>query len=96
VFDDGEIQIREFIARILAAHNLPTPAKSIPRRTAWIAGSMLDAAWTILRRPGQPPVSRLMVALNGGPFRVTDHKARHELGYTPVISRDDALTAISP
>lgn len=96
MFDDGPIDIRDFLTRILAAHGIPAPTKSIPRRAAWIAGSMMDRAWTILRRPGQPPVSRLMVALNGGPFLVSDTKARSELGYAPVISRDQAFSVLTP
>jgi len=96
VFDDGAIRIRDFIERILAAHGLPTPTKTIPRRAAWISATVMDAAWTILRRPGQPPISRLMVTLNGGPFLVTDHKARRELRYAPVITREDAFAAMAP
>jgi nucleoside-diphosphate-sugar epimerase len=96
VFDDGTIEIRDFLARILAVHGIPAPTRSIPRRAAWIGGTMMDHAWTILRRPGQPPVSRLMVAVNGGPFLVSDNKARHELGYTPVITRDQAFRVLTP
>ena len=95
VLDDGAIPIRDFIEHILAAHGLPAPTKTIPRRTAWITATVMDAAWTILQRPGQPPISRLMVTLNGGPFLVTDHKARRELHYTPTITREDAFAALT-
>ena len=95
VFDDGKIPIRDFIEQILAAHHLTAPTKTIPRRMAWITASVMDAAWTILQRPGQPPISRLMVTLNGGPFLVTDHKARRELQYMPVITREDAFAALT-
>ena len=55
----------------------------------------MEAAWTILQRPGQSPISRLMVTLNGGPFLVTDHKARRELQYTPTITREQAFAALT-
>ena len=96
VFDDGATPIRDFIEQILAAHGLPAPAKTISRRAAWITATVMDGAWGILRRPGQPPISRLMVALNGGPFLVTDHKARRELQYAPVITREDAFAVMTP
>jgi nucleoside-diphosphate-sugar epimerase len=96
VFDDDTITIRDFLAGILAVHGIAAPTRSISRRTAWMAATMMDHAWTILRRPGQPPVSRLMVALNGGPFLVSDTKARHQLGYTPVISREKAFSVLTP
>jgi len=91
VFDDGSIEIGDFLARILAGHGIPAHTKSIPRRAAWITGTIMDNVWTMLRRPGQPPISRLMVALNSGPFLVNDNKARRELGYTPLVSLDQAF-----
>lgn len=95
LFDDAAIPIAEFLGQILAAHRLAAPTKAIPRRVAWIAATLMDAAWTITRRPGQPPVSRLMVALNGGPFLISDEKARRELGYAPVISRTAAFATLT-
>ncbi len=95
VFDDGAIPLRDFIERILAAHRLPAPTKTISRRAAWITATVMDTAWTILRRPGQPPISRLMVTLNSGPFLVTDHKARRQLQYAPIITREDAFAALT-
>jgi nucleoside-diphosphate-sugar epimerase len=95
LFDDGAIPIGEFLGQILAAHGLAAPTKAIPRRAAWIAGSLMDAAWTITRRPGQPQLSRLMVALNGGPFLDSDEKARRELGYAPVISPAAVFAALT-
>jgi hypothetical protein len=56
----------------------------------------MDRAWTVLRRPGTPPVSRLMVALGGGPFVISDRKARTELGYAPLISRAAGMRLLAP
>lgn len=94
-FDDGVVQLREFIVGLLAAQRLQAPTKSVSRRTAWIMGSLTESAWTVLRRPGAPPLSRLMVALGGGPFVVSDHKARVELGYEPVISRAEGMRRLA-
>jgi nucleoside-diphosphate-sugar epimerase len=93
-FDDEAIQLRDFIAALLATQELAPPAKSVPRGVALLIGSLLDAVWTLLRRSDAPPVSRLLVELNGGPFLVSDQKARTELGYRPVVSRDQALRQI--
>jgi hypothetical protein len=35
-----------------------------------------------------------LVKLNGGPFLVSDEKARSQLGYRPVVSRDRALAEL--
>ena len=95
VFDDGLTPIGDFIGQILAASGLAKPTNAIPRKVAWVVGSLMDAAWTLLRRQGEPPVSRLLVALNGGPFLVSDAKARRELGYSPVISRKDGFARLT-
>lgn len=96
VFDDGEIKIRDFITRALAVYGLPEPTKTIPRAVAWIAATVMDAVWPLLRLTGSPPIPRLMVKLNGGPFLICDHKARRELDYTPVITREQAFAGLTP
>lgn len=91
IFDDDTLPIREFITRLLAARGLTAPTRSIPYPVARAIASTLETIWPLLHRPGPPPISRLLVELNGRPFTVTDHKARTELGYHPVISRDKAI-----
>jgi nucleoside-diphosphate-sugar epimerase len=51
----------------------------------------MEVAWKVLRRSGSPPVNRELVELNGQPFVVSDPKARSELGYAPVITRDAGI-----
>jgi nucleoside-diphosphate-sugar epimerase len=91
VFDDGAISIRDFISGALAARGLEAPKKKVPAAVAWIMGSIMEAAWKIFRRPGLPPVTRELVRLNSGPFLVSDAKARRELGYAPLIARDEGF-----
>ena len=91
VFDDDIVQTRDFFARLLHTRGLQAPNKSIPFRPAWMMASLMEAAWKVLRRPGSPPVTRELVKLTGGPFVVSDQKARTDLGYAPVISREEAI-----
>ena len=94
VFDDGIVQSRDFLARLLQTRGLQAPARSIPFRPAWIMASLIETTWTLLRRPGEAPITRDLVKLNGGPFVVSDRKARTELGYEPVISREEAIATM--
>jgi len=55
----------------------------------------MEAMSKVLRRSGSPPVNRALVKLTGGPFVVSDRKARAELGYTQVISHDAAIDAMA-
>ncbi|MBJ7600926.1 NAD-dependent epimerase/dehydratase family protein [Candidatus Nephthysia bennettiae] len=95
VFDDGTVQTRDFLTRLLRVRGLQTPDRSIPVGMAWIIASLMEAAWKVLRRSGTPPVNRELVKLNGGPFVVSDRKARIALGYVPLISRDSAIETMA-
>ena len=95
VFDDGTVRTRDFFGSLLRTQGLDAPAKSIPFGVAWTMASLMEAIWKVLRRSGSPPVNRELVRLTGGPFVVSDRKARRELGYEPVISRDAAIDAMA-
>jgi nucleoside-diphosphate-sugar epimerase len=95
VFDDGTIRTRDFFGRLLQAQGLEAPDRSIPFAVAWTMASLMEAMWKVLGRSGSPPVNRELVKLTGGPFVVSDRKARAELGYTQVISRDAAIEAMA-
>ena len=49
----------------------------------------------MLRLKGEPPITRLAVWNSALECTVSDAKARKELGYEPVISREAGLAALS-
>jgi hypothetical protein len=55
----------------------------------------MDAIWRLTRRPGDPPITRLLVALNSGPFIATDQRARDELGYLPILTRAEGMARLA-
>lgn len=95
IFDDGTIRTRDFFALLLRTQGLEAPTKSIPYGVAWAMASVAEAMWKVFRLKGSPPVNRELVRLTGGPFVVSDRKARAELGYSPVISREAATGAMA-
>lgn len=95
VFDDDTVRIRDFIARLLKSRNFEAPEKNVPFAMAWIMACIMETVWAVGRHPGEPPVNRMMVKLNGGPFVVSDCKARADLGYRPVITRAEGLARLS-
>jgi nucleoside-diphosphate-sugar epimerase len=94
IFDADTTTTGEFLSRLLATRGLPAPNRSIPYPLARTVASTSEAAWRWLRRTGPPPISRLLVELNGRPFLVSDRLARAELGYQPVTSRDQGITRL--
>ena len=91
VFDDGSTTIRDFLTGLLQAHGLTLPQATIPGPAAASLARALDIAWRITRRPGDPPLTRMIAELNRGPFLISDARARRELRYQPVITRQQGL-----
>jgi nucleoside-diphosphate-sugar epimerase len=94
VFDDGAVTTRDFLGRLMKTQGLQLPDKAIPGAAAWAVANAMAAAWRLLGRKDDPPLTRELVKLNGGPFLVSDAKARLQLGYRPVLSRELALAEL--
>ena len=54
-----------------------------------------EAAWGALPLPGRPPLTRLAVWLASLEATIDITRAREELGYSPVISREEGLRALA-
>ncbi|TKK77311.1 NAD-dependent epimerase/dehydratase family protein [Herbidospora galbida] len=91
VFDEETTTIGEFLTALLSTRELPRPARSIPYPLARTVANTLEFAHRLLRRPGEPPITRMLVEFNGRPFDVSDRKARAELGYRPLTTRAAGL-----
>jgi nucleoside-diphosphate-sugar epimerase len=91
IFDDGSTTIRDFLTGLLQAHGLTLPEASIPGPAAAGLARALDIGWRITRRPGDPPITRMIVELNRHPFLISDARARRELRYQPVITRQQGI-----
>ena len=94
ILDDGTVSMREMITAMAAAKGLALPDKSIPGWLAAMIGAACETIWRVFGIKGEPPLTRhaAMVmrrncTLNGG-------KAKAQLGYTPVITREQGMTAL--
>jgi nucleoside-diphosphate-sugar epimerase len=93
---DGEpksepVVFREFVSDLIRTQGLEAPTRSIP---SWL-GSALRAvgepAWKALPLPGSPPLSRFTLWVLTQECTIDDSKARRELGYEPIVSREQGL-----
>lgn len=93
---DGDVvQFREWVTTLLQVAGVKPGQLSIPRWVAWNVAGLMERIWRITRRKGIPPITRTMVRLIGQELTFTDRKAREELGYTPIVSRDSGLTELA-
>ena len=89
--DGPPVEVRDFLTRYAASAGVTLSDRTVPR---WlIAGTAVAAEliWATLRLRGEPPVTRTFVALSAQEMTVVDDLARTELGYAPVITREQGL-----
>ena len=96
ITDQEKRTFREFVASLASVQGLSIEKiRSMPYWFALTLGRLMDAAWAILRKDGDPPVSRSMMRMIGREFNVSDAAARRELGYIGRTSRADGLRSYS-
>ena len=90
--DREERTFREFIRSVADLDDLPIDRlRSMPYGLAFFVGRMMEAAWTLGGRTGDPPLSRSMVRMIGREFSTTDAAARRELGYVGTTTLAEGL-----
>jgi nucleoside-diphosphate-sugar epimerase len=93
---DGEpVVFREFISQMLEARGVEPPSRSIP---GFVAGAMArggELAWRLLPLPGEPPLTRFALWAASQECTLDDSKARRELGYAPVTTREQGLAELA-
>jgi nucleoside-diphosphate-sugar epimerase len=92
---DGEPAVfREFITSLLRANGVEPPDRSTPAPVARVAAGVSEGIWRTFKLKGSPPVSRLAYWLSAQECTIDISRARSELGYEPVISREEGLAKL--
>lgn len=90
VFDDGSTTIRDFLTGLLQAHGLALPEATIPGPAAARLARALDRM-AHHQAPGRPAPHQNDRRTKPGSFLISDARARRELRYQPVITRQQGL-----
>jgi nucleoside-diphosphate-sugar epimerase len=89
---DGEpVVFREFVTEMLRTQGVEPPDRSLPAWTASPLARICQAAWRFLPLPGTPPMTTFRAWILTQDCTIDISKARSELGYEPVISREQGL-----
>jgi nucleoside-diphosphate-sugar epimerase len=92
VTDGPPIEFREWITKLLATRGVDAPDKSVPKPVAAAAAAGAETVWKLLRRTGSPPpLTRFAYWASGLECTIDDSAARRDLGYVPVITREQGL-----
>ena len=93
---DGEpVVFRDFVTRMLATQDVTMPDKSVPAGLATAAAATAERAWRLLKRPGPPPLTGFAVWVSSKECTLDISRARDELAYEPVKTRDEGLAELA-
>ncbi|PZO35580.1 MAG: NAD-dependent epimerase [Pseudanabaena frigida] len=94
--NDGDVvQFRDWITTLMQIAGVKVNSLSIPRWLAWNMAGLIEIVWRIARFKNEPPITRTMVRLIGQEVTFSDRKAREELGYRPIMTRDRGLEELA-
>lgn len=94
VSDGADSTLKEVISGLLNTRGIQPPKASAPLSVAWAMASVMEWIWRTFTRPGEPPMTRQMLRLIGSPFTLNIGKAQRDLGYQPLVSREEGLAAM--
>ncbi|AUT01990.1 NAD-dependent epimerase [Nostoc sp. CENA543] len=93
---DGDVvQFRIWLTTLLQIAGVKPTNLSIPRWLAWNIALLVETIWTITQRQDVPPITRTMIRLIGQELTFSDSKARLEIDYAPIVSRDFGLAELA-
>ncbi|MHA7819963.1 MAG: NAD-dependent epimerase/dehydratase family protein [Erythrobacter sp.] len=95
ILDDGDVSIREMITKMAASRNLDLGTKSIPPWLASALGGVSEVIWRAFGLEGKPLLTRHEAMVLARDCTLVGEKAKRDLGYSPVISRDEGLAALA-
>ena len=91
VTDGAPVVFREFVGELIATQGVTPPSGSVPAPVARAVAAAGETAWKLLPLRGAPPLSRFATWVTSLECTLDDHRARSELGYAPVTSREDGM-----
>jgi nucleoside-diphosphate-sugar epimerase len=94
ITDEGAVPFRTFVTDLLATQNVPPPKASAPRWLVATAARIGDALGIVTGGKIHGPISYQEYATLGVPVTLSTAKAKRELGYAPVITREAGLVEL--
>jgi len=87
--------VRETVNGLLRAAGAPTVDKTLPFGAAYAIGAVCEAAWTLLRLRGEPPMTRFLAEQLSTTHWYDMSPATRDFGYVPKVSFDEGLERLA-
>jgi len=93
--DGAPVEFRQFITAMARSQGVEPGDRKIPRGLVYALAAISELIWRAFRLKGGPPVSRTAILLAGEQVTVNDAKARRELGYQGLVTREAGLAEMA-
>jgi nucleoside-diphosphate-sugar epimerase len=94
VTDGAPVVFRDFLTDLLATQGVSAPNRSVPYGVAETVAAAGAALWRTLGLKGAPPLDYMSVWVSGRECTIDITKARTELGYQPIKTRQQGLAEL--
>lgn len=94
VWDGAPVAFRTIVSALLETQRLPVSEKTVPRAVVRIVATIGEILAAISGGKIVPPLTRQAYATSAVEVSLDIGKARRELGYEPVISREEGLAEL--
>jgi nucleoside-diphosphate-sugar epimerase len=78
----------------MRTQHVDPPGKNVPLAVAKAVAGASERIWGALGRRTHPPLTRFTVWVSALECTIDDSRARRELGYSPVKSREEGLAEL--
>ncbi len=90
------VNLWAWIDGLLDLAGLPRLRKSISPRAAYAVGAVLEAVYSLLHLPGEPPMTRFVSLQLSGSHYYDTGKATRDVGYRPIVPVAEGLRRLEP
>lgn len=94
VTDGAPVVFREFVSELLDTQGVAIPRRTLPLGVARLLAEAGERIWKLMRRPGVPPLDYFTLWASGLQCTLNISKARGELGYVPIRTRDEGFAEL--
>jgi len=95
VNEPDPVSCGEWISTLLGLAGLPPVQKHISTRTAYGIGAICEAAFGLLRLPGEPPMTRFLAEQLSSSHTYSIAKLQRDVGYSPIVSVEEGLRRLA-
>lgn len=85
--------VKETLQRICQAAGVPEPTRSVPIRSAMMAGAVIERLWA--RRDSEPPLTTFLVEQLSTAHWFDISETKETLEWSPIVSLDEGFTQLA-